>query len=413
MKSHIHSPFNNVCKTISVVLVFSLVSCLKSNNKNQTEPEPLDEGYSLFTIDSKDIKSKLYVSGIADSIIYIPLETKDETLIKQLNQYIICENDIFIADSKKVSRYSKTGKFVNHIGAVGQGPGEYIVCGGFEVDDENKRLYLHAIFEHEILIYDYSGRLTGSKRINLDYLGMSMADNDYIYLNKDETPNIPDSVCVFHIDTDSITTIPGRVTGVNKRKREIYLKKEGVLSGYSPVDTLCVIREGLVIEKIALEQRKEEEKDFFYPMLLLDIQGKRFIMGNFQREVNTYQKRWDRQLKDGRVVHWSSTDPTPKNPALYSLNNRYFFNIEISEYSELDKGITNDLTASYNFWPRFDYLFFSIYRIDVAHTITTMIHPDKLLEDIENGIIKDEKLIQLSKEIKADDNPILAVLYLK
>jgi hypothetical protein len=397
-----------------MVLVFSLVSCLKSNNKNQTEAEPLDEGYSLFTIDSKDMKSELYVSDIADSIVYIPLETKNETFIKYLNRYIICENDIFIQDGgKTVSRYSKTGKFLNHIGAVGQGPGEYVACTGFEVDDENKRLYLHAVFEYKILIYDYSGRLIGSKRINLDYGGMSMTEGDCIYLNKSEEPNIPDSVYIFHINTDSITTIPGRVTGVNKKNKEIYLRKEGVLSDHSPIDTLCVVKKGIVIEKIALEQKKEEEKDFFYPILLLDIQGERFIMGNYQKELRTYQKRWDRHMKDGRVVHWSSTDPTPKNPALYSLNSHSFCHIEVSEESELDKGIPNDLTPSYNFWPRFDFMSFSIYRIDVAHTLTTMIPPDKLLEDIENGIIKDKKLIQLSKEIKADDNPILAVLYLK
>lgn len=87
-------------------------------------------------------------SVIADSLAYVPLETSSNCLIKYVNQIGLDDKNIFIRDDKKVLRFSIDGKFICNIGNIGEGPGEYICCGGFDIDQKKSfcGLFLHIVF---------------------------------------------------------------------------------------------------------------------------------------------------------------------------------------------------------------------------------------------------------------------------
>ena len=124
-------------------------------------------------------------SVIADSLAYVPLETSSNCLIKYVNQIGLDDKNIFIRDDKKVLRFSIDGKFICNIGNIGEGPGEYICCGGFDIDQ--KKVFLWSIFAHRILVYDYDGSFLSSVEVKNRNITDMFVMNDTIYLNFETT----------------------------------------------------------------------------------------------------------------------------------------------------------------------------------------------------------------------------------
>lgn len=102
---------------------------------------------------------ELKLSEICDSLIYVPLETTNASLIGNIiNDIKIDGEDIFIRAGWRLLHFNKTGKFINQIGKTGRGPGEY-VCGGFCIDKVKQRIFAIATYRHKILCFDYDGIL--------------------------------------------------------------------------------------------------------------------------------------------------------------------------------------------------------------------------------------------------------------
>jgi len=101
------------------------------------------------------------LSELADSLIPIKLQTKDECLIGRINQVEYCDNHIFVTDykSRQIHAFNKDGKFLNQIGRIGQGPGEYTSTHSITIDNKNKFLYVSS--NTKIIRYDFSGRFMG------------------------------------------------------------------------------------------------------------------------------------------------------------------------------------------------------------------------------------------------------------
>lgn len=53
--------------------------------------------------------------------------------------------------------YDKEGRFIRHIGRLGQGPGEYKAICDVVMDEENDRIYILPMVSDKILVYDFKG----------------------------------------------------------------------------------------------------------------------------------------------------------------------------------------------------------------------------------------------------------------
>jgi len=161
-------------KLISVLL-FSLIclSCSSQASKDKISKENIEveeykyasmkDGILHLDLDkSRKHPREVKLSEICDSLIYIPLETKKGCLIKFINDVQIDGDDIFVQDRGSLYHFDINGKFLGQLGKAGRGPGEY-VCGGFCIDNVNKRVYAIANFRHRIYKFDYNQRLISSK----------------------------------------------------------------------------------------------------------------------------------------------------------------------------------------------------------------------------------------------------------
>lgn len=154
----------------SILLLFLLLQgCHGNENKSEglaTDTE-VSAAYSIDLIQGMESDSAaFYLSNIADSIKFIPLETSDYSVIAQIRNILIDDSSIFIGSSSGQDgsffyRFSIEGKFLNRIGAIGRGPGESL-NSSFTLDKEGNRfLVLRLDGKKCILAYNYRGTFLG------------------------------------------------------------------------------------------------------------------------------------------------------------------------------------------------------------------------------------------------------------
>lgn len=109
-------------KYILLFLIVSLISC--SQGKEQKGMDIVIDVDNEF-----DISDNL-------SFRFIPLETTDENLFGDVGNILIHQDTIYIIDSKntKVLAFNMKGVFIAQIGAIGNGPGEYVSPSGIHID---------------------------------------------------------------------------------------------------------------------------------------------------------------------------------------------------------------------------------------------------------------------------------------
>ena len=144
-------------KHMSLLLigVFVLLGC--SSNKKQ---EPISKsGVPVINL-SEDVSTvpSLLLSEAAEKLEIVSLEMTDESVLSDITEMQVTDHNIWIDHGREfyIYRFSRTGKFLNKIGSIGQGPGEYTTYSTFLVDEDKKELYIIAN-TNGVLAYDFEG----------------------------------------------------------------------------------------------------------------------------------------------------------------------------------------------------------------------------------------------------------------
>ncbi len=161
-------------KTTSLtILIISVVQIACTNNKN-TE---LDKSAKVFFNDNSQTElsvkvnndktdveilrfpekgeNTLKTSYFADTVLYVPLETREECYIKRLDQVWMNDSIILINDRLRLLMFSLNGKFLKQIGRQGKGPGEYGIIFNFDVI--NDTIYLTSSGKRSWIKYTLKG----------------------------------------------------------------------------------------------------------------------------------------------------------------------------------------------------------------------------------------------------------------
>ena len=88
----------------------------------------------------------------------VPLEMTDESVLSDITEMQVTDHNIWIDHGREfyIYRFSRTGKFLNRIGSIGQGPGEYVNYLTFLVDEDKKEVYIFST-NNGVLVYDFEG----------------------------------------------------------------------------------------------------------------------------------------------------------------------------------------------------------------------------------------------------------------
>ena len=144
-------------KHMSLLLigVFVLLGC--SSNKKQ---EPISKsGVPVINL-SEDVSTvpSLLLSEAAEKLEIVPLEMTDESVLSDITEMQVTDHNIWIDHGREfyIYRFSRSGKFLNRIGSIGQGPGEYVNYLTFLVDEDKKEVYIFST-NNGVLVYDFEG----------------------------------------------------------------------------------------------------------------------------------------------------------------------------------------------------------------------------------------------------------------
>ena len=128
-----------------------------SSNKKQ---EPISKsGVPVINL-SEDVSTvpSLLLSEVAEKLEIVPLEMTDESVLSDITEMQVTDHNIWIDHGREfyIYRFSRSGKFLNKIGSIGQGPGEYTNYSTFLVDEDKKEVYIIAN-TNGVLAYDFEG----------------------------------------------------------------------------------------------------------------------------------------------------------------------------------------------------------------------------------------------------------------
>ena len=142
-------------KCILLLLTISLLGC--SSNKKQ---EPISKsGVPVINL-SEDVSTvpSLLLSESAEKLEIVSLEMTDQSMLGEIRRIQVTDHNIWIDHGREfyIYRFSRSGKFLNKIGSIGQGPGEYTTYSTFLVDEDKKEVYIIAN-TNGVLAYDFEG----------------------------------------------------------------------------------------------------------------------------------------------------------------------------------------------------------------------------------------------------------------
>lgn len=145
-----------------LLLVLFLFSCKGGTNKEKEDVDLSSEKRSEFlSINIADVKDEieLPLSELIESLDVIPLENKDEALVKV--RYIdVSDNYIGLTPGNKEAYrlFDRKGEYICAVGDNGQGPGEYTSLYSSQLDEVAGRVYLYTYNAKKILTYNLEGK---------------------------------------------------------------------------------------------------------------------------------------------------------------------------------------------------------------------------------------------------------------
>ena len=154
------------CSMFVCLLIFATCKNDKTRKSGYKEPGLGSRPFKVDIIANKNNIKPITISEIGKDLIYIPLETNSQSLLKNINQVAFCDKYIFVSDFDNVIQFDEKGNFIRQVGSHGRGPGEYIHVNFFDIDNKSKKIYILAWGINTILEYDYNGQFIRSFEIS-------------------------------------------------------------------------------------------------------------------------------------------------------------------------------------------------------------------------------------------------------
>lgn len=158
--------------TITLCCLFLLCGC-----RNSAKNFSIDSDNAL-TIAAPTIEESFEDTTYLRNVRTVILETNDESIIASMDR-ISTENDIlFIFDAKqmKIFLFDMTGKFIDKVAHIGQGPGEYVQISDFALDIEKKQIVLLCDIPNKIMYYTYDGVFVKEEKMEHYYSQIAIGD---------------------------------------------------------------------------------------------------------------------------------------------------------------------------------------------------------------------------------------------
>lgn len=336
------------------------------------------------------------MSEIISEISYIPLETNPDCLIGNMNIPVFGKDIIIrsytgaINGSVGIFRFSSEGKFLNKIGTIGRGPGEYQDNSGVVLI--NDTVFVISNFTNDILCYSINGLFL--KRYHLDLKSrpnslVQLPDKSYmislsnpigqgILLKTDKE---------FKVKTGYLKNIP---LDNNPFAYEFPRTREKIYYYYNYLDTIYEISKGYPIPSVIIDYGKYKLS---------------------REKLSIYKKNNDVLIKPS-IYAFSVSDNFLKPSLYYPFNNTsYTILYRRSDGKQLAwTKLINDVdNGTLDRWEGF--------LVDnklIFHLLApTILDRFQKMTTAEKNDPKNSKFVNMASKITPESNPVIMVCKLK
>ena len=162
------------------LLPILILSCHFKSNTNLAKES--NENYNLIIDPSQE--DSILLSSFIDSLVFVPLETKDNELITQISKIISFNDEFYVLDQAQNSIfiYNNNGKHLKTLHRQGKGPGEYQQLVDFNI---NKNGLFLLNYPHTILHYNFELEFLRKYEINNLYSFSFYCYNDLFWFSNE------------------------------------------------------------------------------------------------------------------------------------------------------------------------------------------------------------------------------------
>lgn len=163
---------------ILVLVLFALISCRKEKIAKYTK-------YDLLEINAfKSIKNSFELNKIVKGINFITLQNTPNSIFSEINKILIKNGKIYILDltgPNYLYVFNINGIFLNRIGKIGKGPGEYLMLCDFDVNNKGE-VFLYSRQFKKIYLYDSVGNFICERQMCFRADGFKILnENKYLF----------------------------------------------------------------------------------------------------------------------------------------------------------------------------------------------------------------------------------------
>jgi len=375
----------------------------------------------FFKVDYEGILNQekvIRLSEIASDIVYVPLETKSENLIKSVVEYRFTDDFIFVKNVNHVLMFDRKGNFIRQIGKPGRGPGEIGVIRNLSILEEEKQIVVQTNWSRKLYFFNFEG--------------------EFLYSN--ESPDVKD-VKILPDGKQLLFDSPNWGT-----EKYVFILRE------SSGDTITAVNNHYFWEnKIGFASRVSYQlaipfydydgstsMKFIYNDTVYNISGDSIVpeyminMGRYKLKdedrIEVLQVDFRRFLENSKGYRFASPFEAKEKLFIASLDfsdnkeeNQWNMiydrrsssgNLVVDVQGEPGK-IINDIDGGPDFWPLGTINDSTVYMVVMPYEIIGDDNKKNLIENEAIDIEKKKTFLQLATTIRENDNPILMVVNLK
>ncbi|MCK4465010.1 MAG: 6-bladed beta-propeller [Bacteroidales bacterium] len=391
-------------KIQTFLLLVLLYSC-NSEHQRQGEDDKKQFEQEFFNFDirnSLNSPKELFLSNFVNEIQYIPLETTPSCLLSEVRYLKIFNDNIFISDNKALYKFNKEGNFIQQIGKVGSGPGEYGQVFWFSIIEESNEIILLSYPSGRINVHDLeTGIYKRNFKLNFDTNGFIEFPPGKITFFTTDIPQsnnqlINNEIYICNLDGKIIDSIP------NSR-----LPKKGNIYG----KTIYFITNGLLCYMGSYQDT--------LVVLSGNTKKKPYVSFDLNNTINGNEIRLERLIGEIQFPDFLSVNKILENDKYFFINIQKGIGLYVDDdihrflYEKASNlliycpYLINNIDEGMPFWPKY------------IHNNTVLIYilyPFQIIEHSKSNLTttnKSDKFIRLANNLKENDNPILAFVELK
>lgn len=358
---------------------------------------------------------KLSDLGFAD-IEYIPLETKDQSLISKIdlvffndysiNKIVYGDGYYIIKNGGRVLKFKEDGTFVAVIGKIGRGPGEINQIEDLDIDKETQNVYMVSGWQKKFYVYSPYGEYIKMFDVSSYVREFRFFENKILCFCGNNRGSNSNSFILIDKSGHLIKSFPNKYQ---------FKSKSGY--GFTHENLFSLFSDKLSVKELCSDTIYTFENMDFKPRMIIDV-GKKQVTPKVRSEfdmieINANYIQPMNLLEFGDFIYFAFVNKFVQGDVrLFGfIGSKGDDNYQV--LINLGDGINNDLDGGPNILPL---------TTKNDNTIISLIDALKLKNYIASEVFKNstpkypekkKELKELANSLKYTDNPVLMLVRLK